>query len=166
MMKKTTDYSGKSGLYCCVTPVKGFGQLRKILSDRLEEENIDCEPFEEMHCTIMYSRDDAPHSIRVIQLLDAPPFSYKAWTDKLDYWDGHDGKGYLVLRLTSHDLAVRHEQYKDLGCTHSFPNYEAHITIASDIKKPDCFAELNRMLKNNKFEITFNGEHVEDIKGD
>ena len=163
-LRKSAQYSGKAGLYCSVVPVKGFSQLLKILNTRMSEENIDLEPVEEMHCTVMYSRDVAPHSIRVMQLLDAPPYSYKAWSDCLDFWPGHDDAGYLVLKLKSNDLALRNEDYKDIGCIHSFPDYTPHITLAKGFgQKPQCFNELNKMLANLKFPIVFNGENVEDI---
>lgn len=166
-MKKTTDYSGKSGLYCQVNPVKGFAPLEKILREALEEEGIKVYDPEDFHCTVMYSREEAPHSIRVIKLLDAAPYTWQGWSDKLDYWPGHDNSGYLVLKLQSRDLMIRNEQYKDLGCKHSFPTYEPHITIADNVgAKPQCMAKLNRMLKSLKFSITFSGEHCEDIRED
>ena len=166
-MKKTTDYSGKSGLYCSVAPVSGFAQILNIIREPLENEGLKVYSQEEFHCTVMYSKEEAPHSIRVIKLLDAQPYTWKGWSDKLDYWPGHDGSGYVVLRINSRDLAIRHEQYKDLGCKHSFPEFEAHITIADDVAfKPTCLTDLNRVLSALKFEITFGGEHVEDIKAD
>ena len=73
-MKKAT-YSGKSGLYSCAFPVKGFTPLLEAIKDLLEEDNIKIYPITDFHCTIMYSRKDAPHSIRVTKLLNAGPFT-------------------------------------------------------------------------------------------
>jgi 2'-5' RNA ligase len=146
-------------------PVKGFSQLMSALNEELQAEGVKTYEEADLHCTIMYSKEEAPHSIRVTKLLNAGPFTFKAWSDKLSYWPGHDNAGYLVLQLNSRDLAIRHEQYVDLGCQHSFPDYEAHITLADKIgDKPKCFAKLNRMLSSLKFEITLTGEQVEDIK--
>lgn len=163
-MKKSTDYSGKSGLYASVSPVKGFAQFLKAVKPLLEEEGVKLYDEVDFHCTLMYSRDAAPHMIRVTKMLNEGPFRYAAWSDCVEYWDGHDGDGYLVLKLISRDLMLRNEQYKDLGCKHSFPTYEAHITLADKLEKPKCIAEINRMLKNIKFEFVLGGEHVEDIK--
>lgn len=164
-MKKTTDYSGKSGLYASVMPVQGFSAFLKAVLPLLHEEGIDVHEEIDFHCTVMYSREEAPHMIRITKMLSEGPFRFKAWSDCVEFWDGHDGDGYLVLKLVSRDLALRNEQYKNLGCRHSFPNYEAHITLADKLAKPKCIAEINRMLKNIKFEFTLGGEHVEDIRG-
>ena len=163
-MKKAT-YTGKSGLYSCVFPVKGFTPLLKAITDLLAEDRIELYDISEFHCTIMYSKKDAPHSIRITKFLNSGPFTFKAWSDQVDYWEGHDKAGYLVLKLTSRDLDMRHEQYQDLGCKHSFPEYEAHITLADNVtSKPKNLAKINQMLKSLKFEITLAGENVEDIK--
>lgn len=163
-MKKTTDYSGKSGLYCSVIPVKGFSSIFELVKEELEVEGISTYKYEELHTTVMYSREVAPHPIRALKLLDKGPYVFKGWSDKLAYWPGHNNKGYLVLKVNSRDLALRHEDYKDLGCVHSFPQYEAHISIADGLSNPKCLSKLNKLFNNLKWEITFGGEHLEDIK--
>jgi hypothetical protein len=130
----------------------------------LEEEGIKCDPVDELHCTLMYSAKEAPHSIRVSKLLNEGPFQFKATPEKLEFWPGHDQVGYVVLKMSSRDLQARFNQYVDLGCEHSFPDYQAHMTIASHVtSKPKCLTELNKELCM-MLPIKFSGEHVEDIK--
>ena len=45
-------------------------------------------------------------------------------------WEGHNGKGYIVLRVESGELHRRNAQMKDAGCVSNFPDYQPHITIA------------------------------------
>lgn len=164
-MKMTTRYSGKSGLYASVTPVMGYQRFMAAMASQFH--HLDLTPVDDVHCTLIYSREEQPHALRVAQAITEGPFQFTAFPKEVKYWDGHDNKGYIVLGLDSPDLHKRHHKWKLLGAKHSFPDYEAHITLAKGLTAPSqaWLDECNHMLELMRMPIIFGGEHVEDIKG-
>lgn len=163
-MKISTRYSGKSGLYACVTPLKG---MREIATKLLPELPDGFELPDDIHCTLMYSREVAPQPLPVFKLLSAGEGQYQAVADSVKYWPGHDGKGYLVLCLHSEDLNLRHRQWLELGAKHSFKDYQAHITLATGLDAPisaSAIKLMNLILRRNGFRVILGAECVEDIK--
>lgn len=48
-----------------------------------------------------------------------------------DTWKGHNGKGYVVLRVESDALTDRNAEMMSAGCTSNFPDYKPHITVVT-----------------------------------
>jgi len=82
----------------------------------------------DLHCTVLYSKAPYPDALWYeadLNLLDATPIGYEAWT-------GHDGKRYLVMRLESALLESMHEVFLAGGATHSFDEFKPHVTITNE----------------------------------
>jgi hypothetical protein len=160
-MKISTRYSGLSGLYACVYPARGLRQYLEIVENHIPEVQIQ----DELHCTLMYSRNAQPSPLIAAQLVNTGPSSFYAIPKCFDYWDGHDNEGYLVLRVESEALNKRHMEWRRAGARHSFPDYESHITMCTGHKvSKELLASMNESLDNSFGGITFVGEHIEDIK--
>jgi len=82
------------------------------------------EEANDLHCTIMYSKDERPYE-RVMPILDP----VKAHLVRFEHWPGHNGDGYLVAMLESEGLQRVHKFWRAMGCEHSFPEYTPHITL-------------------------------------
>lgn len=163
-MRTIAHYTGTSGLYVRVQPLHGMKPFFNSVRDALEQEGIElCNPLD-LHCTLMYSPDHSPHTVDVCNVLNRPPFEYTAWSINLDFWEGHDNKGYLVLKLLCPDLVDRHGEYRAIGARPTFDDYTPHITIADGLGMPQCLPELQKMLTHVKFNIKLGSEHAEDIK--
>lgn len=161
-MKVTTKYSGKSGLYVCVKPASGIKAVVDYIRTGLcIELDVD-----DLHCTLMYSREHAPHTVSAFKLLNSGPTAYHASVMELESWAGHDNKGYLVAKLFCPMLHERHAQWKKLGARHSFPDYQPHMTLATGVTY-SCkdLHKFNLPLSTYPIPLTFSGEHIEDIKG-
>lgn len=160
-MKITTKYSGKNGLYVSVRPARGLSHVLSYLRDLPNvTSNVD-----DLHCTLMYSRDSAPNLIRACSLLYKGPTVYQAALTGLEFWDGHDNKGYLVAKLDSPQLQERHAAWRALGAKHSFPDYTPHMTIATGVRySAKELAKYNLPLRAYPLTLAFSGEHIEDIK--
>lgn len=169
-MKISTRYSGASGLYVQLSPTDGFAAVYKAVSQQLESFDIPLDPREELHCTMMYSREVAPHPLQVARLTEDSNIVFPADVTGVDYWPGHDNSHYIVLKLESKSLQDRHRQWRRTGAKHSFPDFLAHITLAHgfdvsafNVKK--VVADINKKIAAANFKIRLSGEHAEDIKG-
>lgn len=162
-MRISNRYSGQSGLYASVKPIRGFAKLRTRLHELGVEEIT---PQDDVHCTLIYSRNTAPHVVKVGSLLTQGPYNFHATPKEVKWWAGHDEKGYLVLELESHHLHDRHLNWKELGAKHSFPDYVPHITLASPFEEPKkaWLNTINKAIQTESLPLVFGGEHAEDIK--
>ena len=98
------------------------------------------------HITVMYSST----------LPKEPKLQYSIYgntvVDHFEYWEGHDKAGYVVAKLNSEPLKTIHQELKQLGCTHSFEEYSAHITLhdsigVANVQLLDNINRANRDLK-------------------
>lgn len=120
----------KSSIYRLLNWLSGTGEKS------LEREYLN-QLYSMAHVTIMYSKEKAPDPTGLVGN-DAHTLSHHSYDRPLigvitqfEEWDGHDGTGYLVAKLGSEDLNKLHEKWKAAGCEHSFPEFEAHLTIMS-----------------------------------
>jgi hypothetical protein len=79
---------------------------------------------------------------------------YQATSHGLDWWEGHDKNGYLVLRLTSPSLNRLNKRFTDAGLVPTFPDYKAHMTLLTPCKvKPITMAMDIEQLQKDPLEI-------------
>jgi len=106
---------------------------------------------DEYHCTIIYSKTECSDVAREDFGLpcQALPIGWKVL--------GTDKK-VLVLEIYCPNATRLHELFMEKhGATHDYPEYIAHITVASDAPNDWDRLELP------DFEITFNGYTVEEL---
>lgn len=81
----------------------------------------------DFHVTVLYHKDDLPFGVK-------PPADRvcKGSVTKLEVWTDHKQKQVLVACLDSADLQRLHSELLGEGLSHSFPDYEAHLTLCYD----------------------------------
>ena len=149
-----------SGTYVCVLPDArskiNLGYIAKALGVPLRDED-----FEELHSTVMYSKGHSPHDLSI-----QPDQKFVAFIKDIEFWDGHDGDGYLVVTLDSPDLQALHKEWIARGLVHSFPDYSPHVTLKS--KLSDSVSLQKKMMrvtpKVKGFKFTFGQQTIEGLK--
>lgn len=154
-----TDYSGNKGLYAYALPDLSAKTVLSALS-RLCGYVVDAEKF---HITVMYSKDaviplnsysdSAGHILSIIGV---------------QYFRGHDDKGYLSFVIDSDTLKQQHQNLIDLGAKHSFDDYTPHITIFSGVDEDDVLHQtmdsMNSLLEKNPIDVQFSRVLLSDMK--
>jgi hypothetical protein len=82
----------------------------------------------EYHTTVLYHKGHLPHGVKVP--IDR---QCKAEITRLLTWVDHKGRTICVASLDSPDLQRLHSELLGEGFTHSFPTYEAHISVGKDL---------------------------------
>lgn len=82
-------------------------------------------PREELHTTIVYSRNYVPYRLSHKEV----PLASKGW---LETWSTDSGNT-LVLRFDSEKLQKRFDYAMALGASYDYPEYKAHITLSYDV---------------------------------
>ncbi len=107
-----------------------------------------------LHATVLYHQKALPHTIKIP--IDRP---LAATVRELIVWDEKDGEKIVVAALDSPDLQGLHAELKDQYLTHSFPDYNAHVTVG---KKVDLNAasriwlsKTNEALEANPLQLVF-----------
>jgi hypothetical protein len=148
-------YSGNAGLYVSVIPNKRSKNIIKAVADVL---GMDCN-VDELHCTLMYSKYDAPKTKDVFPKTK----TFRAIMQDIKVY-GKD-KDALVITMESDDLSKEHERLKSLGAVHSWEFFQPHVTIQTfQADKPfDDFYLDNVIDSINGREIIFNGYSWDDL---
>lgn len=112
----------------------------------------------ELHCTALYCvSDDLPS----LQDSDIPSdMPRKARVSGVVQWEDHKGRTIWVLALDSPDVQTLHTQLVGgLGFTHSYPDFNPHISIAKDVTVDAAartwFDQVNEALETHKVYIQF-----------
>jgi hypothetical protein len=149
-----------SGTYVCVLPDAkskiNLGHIAKALGVPLSDED-----FEELHSTVMYSKG---HFARDLSI--KPDQKFVAFIKGIEFWDGHDGDGYLVVTLDSPDLQELNRDWAARGLVHSFPDYSPHVTLKSKLSDSVSLQQkMTRIIPKVKgFKLTFGQQTIEGLK--
>lgn len=155
-------YTGKKGCYVAVQP----DDASKFRIIRICEElgiGID---HRKLHCTIVYSPEGAPEEqkIRESGVLDG---THTAIISHVQFWPGHDNKGYLSLSLVSTDLHKAFQRMQSLGARHTYHPYNPHVTLLSGVDMNEDFErrmqDVNRYLETEGVRIFFNSTTLSDM---
>lgn len=151
-----TPLSEGSGAYVSVTPDNdGIRTLSEIAITLGVVTDVD-----KLHCTLSYARDCVPTARAV------PTLHFGAKVAGLEFWDGHDNDGYLVVILDSPDLVARNRYWTEQGLKHSFDDYTPHSTLIHKIDKtPDLVARMGKVSRLAYGRtLTFVNETIEGLK--
>ena len=120
MHVESHKYTGTSGVYVSAIPsdksVEAIFDLIHEVSPMHTHLPIEMlsEFIYEAHMTIMYSRN---------QTIDVDAFKVDdeilALAHEFDYWSGHDGDGYIVLKVKSAPASKLHDSILEQGAEHS-----------------------------------------------
>lgn len=154
---EVTPYTKTNGIYCALQP-DTLSLLRLV--DFCRELSIISDP-RKFHVTVCYSPTE---------IADIPAdldITARAYAVGLDWWPGHDDKGYLCLKLESHDLHKHHQRLLACGAKHTFSPYVPHVTLMSGMH-PDQFPfnveDMQERLRYNPILLEFNKCVVSDMK--
>jgi hypothetical protein len=154
------EYTGTNGLYSAVTPMPEFKKnimnVAKYFGFNTDENAL--------HCTVMYSKESQPALGKVSC---DPKRVYTANVVGIQYWDGHDKKGYFTLKLQCPELSEEHNRLKKLGCTPTFDEYSPHITLwAGQTLTPYLKKKMAIYNRKPGFSIGLTNQFVGDVKDD
>jgi hypothetical protein len=135
------DPKTSAGIYISVTPTAQ--SVAKIMAwAKALGLPLSASEQEELHCTVIYSKT-VPSRLRP---LDSEA-RYPAQVIGIEYWDGHDAAGYIVLKMNSPALQNLNKIWIDDGCTSAFNPYQPHVTIKKDVgPMPSNFVERRKRL--------------------
>jgi len=155
----TSEYTKNAGLYVHAKLPAEFGLLLNQLCEDLGLPEAD---LEELHCTLMYSRDAVPDSMPIIRPV------HNALIPSVQHWKGHDDQIYVVADVHSMSLIQAHATLARAGAEHSFASFSPHVTLGKLETVPDDFDErvekVNRSLKPNPLHVVFMGVKAADCK--
>ena len=163
-------YTGKHGTYCSVVPDLRTAEYLNRLSSTTEKLCFKNTSSLNHHVTVAHSSNTVSKS----QHHDLWSEGFHSSTNfhsspmGLTHWAGHDGEGYVVLKLDSPDLSSFNKHLVDkYGLSGDFAEYNPHVTIASDVYGKGMYAEdliqqLNEIKKPER--LSFSGLRFEDTK--
>jgi hypothetical protein len=157
--------TGTSGTYARADPI--YDDVAAVLAAMPAACPFDAKTLrEEAHVTIVYSREHAAD----MSLIDKSAFDLRCIEAKItgiEHWDGHDGDGYVVLKLASESLAAWNRYLIDAGAQHSFPDYSPHLSLCSKAgpKTPEMVSWMESACeKLVGMCLCFDAIIIEDIK--
>ena len=107
------NYTGKSGFYAWLNVAQD--SLEDIL-EFAPELHLTAKELADLHCTVMYSKKRVPLScIDENKKMPDPKFIQSVGVKKIEFWEGHDGDGYLVMILNPDNIKHLHEKWKRCG---------------------------------------------------
>lgn len=146
-----------SGTYVCALPDKDAVATLLRIGDYLGIK-VDSS---ELHCTLSYAKGCFPKQAKTSK---ARRFS--ARIAGLQFWDGHDNDGYLVVMLDSLSLIERNQYWAAHGLKHSFDDYSPHVTLVSKLDKtPELITAMDKTSRVfiNRI-LVFTNETIEGLK--
>lgn len=170
---RTVDARGLTGngtTYACALPDRESWRaaLEAVLATRPPFDPAELR--DHAHVTLVYSRTAGADPARL--RLPEQGMRIEAHVCGLEYWDGHNDTGYVVLKLESQGLQDLHERFKAAGAEHSFPDYSPHMTVAAKVgpKTPEMAAWLERaapeIVAGRNLCLRFDRVKAEDIRDD
>ena len=156
-------YTAENGFYAWTQPdLKSVKKLTEFLSPLKIAKPMD------LHTTLMYSKTPITGlTVGATKSQVNKAFRATAQVLELVWWAGHDDTGYLVARVDNKVLKTLHEKWKRLGAVSTFPDYEAHLTLANpcadSAELQDFIKEHNETLTKTPLHISYNTERISDL---
>ena len=123
-------YSGREGLYACVTPITEIAPPRVTSPGVFQYEAL--QPSE-YHITVAHDESatvsrDALQTFLERNCIDEQTVWRSGAAGKVQWWE-NGGKVYVGIHFYSPDLFLLHESVKQLGVKSDFPDYMCHLTF-------------------------------------
>jgi hypothetical protein len=145
------DEDSRSGLYVWVDPdEQSILKLRKFVQGA---------PFKplhstDFHVTVLYHKEALPFGVK-------PPMDRRCTGSivELKIWPDKRGRNVLVALLDSPDLQMVHSELLGEGLQHSFPDFNAHITLCYETQMGAALRlwieQTNERLKDQPVDLSF-----------
>lgn len=155
-----------SGTYVSVKPtVSSSLRLRSIIKKL--SKHCKLYPVDAFHVTLLYSKSTVDNAK---SLLKPSTSQFSAIVTALEYFPGHDDKGYLVATMLSDDLHTRHAFWLKNGGKHTYTPYAPHLTLAEnvplEVMQSSLVKELNAYFKSTPLGIRLHNETQESLNED
>lgn len=134
------------GAYVQVTPIRStvdlIRRLMRVASPLpyIGDDNL--------HCTLIYDPKGVESSGFTVEkgeaLLQKEPM--RASPMHVEAWDDHKNRKILVLKLASSDIYLRHIFWKQQGLRHSYPVFNAHVTLTDSITDPELIKSVQNYV--------------------
>lgn len=121
----------EDNVYAAIYPAPN--QIGKLLRPlKLSKPPFDYdEILNRAHVTVVYSKEKGVNTDLLMHEPIIQQATYRARVDGVQYWEGHDKVGYVVLKLDSADANALNRALIDCGAKHSFDEYAAHMTVCN-----------------------------------
>lgn len=145
------DQNPHEGLYVWVDPDEASVlKMQRLMSVApFKTENTT-----EYHTTVLYHKGALPFGIMIPN-----DRQLRARVAELAVWDDHKGEKIVVALLDSLDLETLHKQLLNEGLTHSFPEYNPHMTVGKRVEMNATtrlwLHSRNEFLSKIDYTITF-----------
>lgn len=157
----TSGYTGERGIYAEARLHPEYGIQLQGIADRLLLDKLD---LDDLHCTLIYSREKAPQRVPLIKGF------MRGLVTGVQYWKGHNDKMYVVADVHGTPFIDAHARLCRVGAEHSFVGFKPHVTLASMEQLPEDFdaklETVNRDLQANPIPVIFHKVSARDIKPD
>jgi hypothetical protein len=159
----TSQYTGTNGIYVGAELHPEYGLKLQPIAEQLKCPDLD---LDELHCTLVYSREKAPERLPML------PGFMKGLVTSVQHWVGHNDKVYVVADVHCSPMIDAHARLLRVGAEHSFVGYKPHITLGSfePGTQPENLDELcenvNRALQRDPMMVLFHQIKAKDIKKD
>jgi hypothetical protein len=141
----------EDGLYVWVDPDES-GVL--VIQEILKGAPFDTVNTTDYHATVLYHKGKLP--VNAVMPHDRV---CHARIKELVIWEAHDGESIIVALLDSPALQAVHAALLAQGLTHSFPDFNAHVTVGKRVKSSPAVRlwldKRNDMLAENTVVIGF-----------
>jgi hypothetical protein len=134
---------------------KSSNKLTRILSD-LGIKNI----ITKFHVTVIYDESNPKLEVKV-----TPDKKYKAAISDIKLMGEPGTKWYAIaLTLKSPDIEKVHNKYITAGFKHSYPNFQAHLSLKYKPSPKDIRIIKDSFSKLKALELNFSNEKLEAIR--
>ena len=139
-----SSYTGLQGTYCSVVPDRATIAYLSTCCEVAQSMGFQATLPTDFHSTVVYSK--ATLSLLDLHHLWGRGFhestKFQATEAKFTHWTGANSEGYVVLKLTSPMLTSFNKHLVDVyNLSGNFPDYQPHVTIASNAYEPPLYAE-------------------------
>lgn len=150
----------KNSTYCALLPADDKTlNLLNLISDQLGIHHTD-RTKHGFHITMLYDKNNGTDKTGFVP---DPDVVYKAKIQGIKVFRDCD-KSFLVLTLTSSDIAKRHNQILFKGHKHSFPEFNPHVTLAKHNAGAYAVEALGMAEVFRFEELSFNSEYVQELE--
>lgn len=156
-----SGYSARAGMYSKLIPMKGKEKnaITDLITKTLRVPFKINEYHSDPHLTVIWSRLSLDKGT-ILAMCDFICRRYLAAATSVQYWEGHNKVGYVVLNVKSDAINELHELLIKLGAIHSFNTYEPHITLASGVGSINSeirnwMEVINERLRRKQMPLSF-----------
>jgi hypothetical protein len=138
-----------AGLFAKVIPT---AETTSMLVSRFQNlKSIEEKSFmDDLHCTVIYSKT-AAKNINIPTVDRTDRFSGIGY--QLEFFEGHDKLGYIVLKINSISLRKLNKRFVDAGLEATFKDYTPHVTLVHPVPNFDLYKErvdqINKELETD-----------------